>query len=78
MSMFHDQPLLFAGIAPPALEKKPAALRMSFMSAKGAPLMSGALVVSASASGPLFSIATPLLTSSTWPSSSAVIAATRL
>ena len=50
---------------------------MSFIASNGAPLMSGALVVSASASGPLFSIATPLLTSSTWPSSSAVIAATR-
>ena len=35
-SMFQETPLLFIGIAPPALEKNPAASRMFFMAAKGA------------------------------------------
>ena len=67
------------GIAPPAWEKKPPASRISFIASKGAPEMSPPSPVSSpSLSGPLFSMATPLLTSSTWPSSSAVMLATRL
>ena len=72
-SMFQDAPLAFIGIAPPPLERNELARRMSCMSAKGASEMSTSPV---SSPGPLLSIATPFETSSTWPSSSAVIAAT--
>ena len=75
-SMFHDAPLLFIGMAPPAFDKNAAARRMSCMSSNGASLMSR--FIPRDQPGPLLSIATPLLTSSTWPSSSAVMLATRL
>ena len=75
-SIFHEAPLLFIGMAPPPFDRNEAASRMSFISAKGALLMSAS--TSSGAPGPLLSKATPLLTSSTWPSSSAVIFATRL
>ena len=78
MSAFQDMELLFTGMAPPPLEAKLAKERMSFMASKGAPEMSPPSASSPSLSGPLFSMATPLLTSSTWPSSSAVMLATRL
>jgi hypothetical protein len=77
-SMFQDAPLLFIGMAPPPLDRNEAASRMSCMSSKGAPEISAPPTSLPSISGPAFSMATPLLTSSTWPSSSAVMAATRL
>ena len=43
------------------------ASRISCIALKGACVMSAPPVSSASVSGPLFSIATPLLTNSTWP-----------
>ena len=57
------------------LDRNEDASRMSCMSSKGASEMSAML---SSSPGPLLSMATPVLTSSTWPSSSAVMAATRL
>ena len=77
-SLFHERPLESIGTAPPACDRKPAGRAAFFISSKGAPEMSAPPVSFASESGPFASMATPLLTSSTWPSSSAVMAATRL
>jgi hypothetical protein len=74
-SMFQDTPFLFIGMAPPPLERNEAASRMSCMSSNGALVMSA---FDSGSPGPLFSRPTPVLTSSTWPSSSAVMLATRL
>ena len=79
MSTFHDMEFEFTGTAPPAWEKNDAAERMSFMASAGARETSPPVRSSAPGlSGPFASIAIPCETSSTWPSSSAVIAATRL
>ena len=77
-SLFQDAPLLLTGVAPPPFDRKAAARRISFMSSKGASEMSPPSLLVAFVVRPLFSMATPLLTSSTWPSSSAVMVATRL
>ena len=75
MSMFQDAALLFIGMAPPPLARKLPARRTSCISANGALEMS---TFGVSSPGPLFSIETPVLTSSTWPSSSAKMLETRL
>ena len=77
-SLFQEAPLLFTGVAPPPFERKDAARRMSVIALFGASERSPPSSSSASPSGPLLSMATPLLTSSIWPSSSAVMLATRL
>ena len=74
-SMFHEAPLLFIGIAPPPLDRNDPASRMSCMASNGVLEMS---TFSFGSPGPLATIATPLATSSTCPSSSAVMLATRL
>ena len=75
MSMFQDAAFEFIGIAPPPFDRKLPARRTSCISAKGALEMSTSL---AGLPGPLFSIAMPFDTSSTWPSSSAKMLETRL
>ncbi len=75
MSMFHDAALAFIGIAPPPLLRKLPASRTSCMSWNGAFDTSTSGVGSP---GPLLSIATPVETNSTWPSSSMKMLETRL
>ena len=60
---FQGRPLLSTGMAPPPLERKEPARRMSCMALNGASPTSVPPV--SSLSGPLFSMATPLATSST-------------
>ena len=73
--MFHEAPWAFIGMAPPPLDRNEEARRMSCISSNGALLTSTFAVWSP---GPFASMATPLLTSSMWPSSSAVMLATKL
>ena len=76
-SAFHDRPIESTGVTPPPLDRKLAASLISFMLSNGVIDTSPPSPVS-SPSGPLASMLTPAETSSTCPSSSAVIEATRL
>jgi hypothetical protein len=75
-SMFQEAPLPFLGIAPPVSGGNEAARPMSRMPSNGDLDASAPPSSLPSPSWPLSGTATPLLTGSTWPSSSAVIAAT--
>ena len=75
MSIFQETPLAFIGIAPPPLERKLPASRVSCIAWNGALETS---TFSFLLPGPQFSIEIPVLTSSTWPSSSAKMLDTRL
>ena len=68
VSTFHDIELLFTGVAPPPYPRNAPADRTACIAANGPLPMSASGVVSPA---PLWSIAIPLLTSSTSPGSSA-------
>ena len=77
MSMFQEAPLLFTGIAPPPLDRnaagEPDVLHVRRTGAFEMSTLFGVVVT-----GPVVQHRDAVLTSSTWPSSSAMMLATRL